>query len=141
MLKVRGFTGFEKLIDNAMDLSKYLTMKLRNTNGFRLIIDNNEKDEESLQEFQYTNVCFWYIPKAMRNLDETKDWWTRLSLICPMIKENLIKSGTLMIGYSPLNSQGYGNFFRMVLTCFPPAKKSDIDFILNEIECVGEQIK
>lgn len=52
----------------------------------------------------------------------------------------MIYSGSLMVGYSPLKSQNLGNFFRMVLTCFPVLKSEELDFILDEIERLGENI-
>lgn len=47
-------------------------------------------------------------------------------------------SGTLMVGYAPLSSRKLGNFFRMVLTCFPVVESGELNFILDEIERLGE---
>lgn len=48
-------------------------------------------------------------------------------------------SGTVMIGYTPLQYRGLGNFFRMVFTCFPVLEEVELDFILKEIERLGEE--
>lgn len=131
MLKARGLTGFERLVDNAMDMCAYLADRITAKPGFRLITSD---------QFQYTNVCFWYIPKRMRDQPETDEWWTELYTIAPIIKEKMIMAGTLMVGYSPLPYQQKGNFLRMVLTCFPPANTGVVDFLLEETERLAADI-
>lgn len=133
MLKARGYGKYGHLIDHAIDMSRLLEDKVRQrSDRFRLV----------LQRHEYSNVCFWYIPKAMRvsEKEETPEWWERLYTVAPKIKEQMIYSGSLMVGYSPLKSQNFGNFFRMVLTCFPVLKSEELDFILDEIERLGEKI-
>lgn len=129
-LKVRGLSGMEFVLDNAMSMSQYLIKQLNERSGFRCIID----------AFQYTNISFWYIPPGMRNEAETEEWWERLSTIAPKIKEKMVKSGTIMIGYSPMPNKNFVNFFRMVLTAFPLAEQSDLDFVIDEIERLGNDI-
>lgn len=70
MLKARGYGSYGRLLDYALDISKVFVDKLRQreSRGFRLVID----------EFQYTNICFWYIPKHLRNLEETEEWKQKL---------------------------------------------------------------
>lgn len=53
-------------------------------------------------------------------------------------KEKMIKSGTMMVGYSPLNNKGHGNFFRMVVMAHPRPTAASMDFVINEIEKLGE---
>lgn len=130
MLKARGFNGFEHLIDNAIEKSDYMTEMLAARDGFRLVRPN----------FQYTNVAFWYIPRKMRNLPETNEWWNALYKIAPLIKERMIKRGKIMIGYTPLPSKGIGNFFRVTNTCFPPATEQSINHLFMEFESVAEEI-
>lgn len=61
-----------------------------------------------------------------------------ISQVAPKIKEQMAYSGTLMVGYTPLSSRKLGNFFRMVITCFPVLEARELDFILDEIERLGE---
>uniref|UniRef100_A0A0K8UFV6 Cysteine sulfinic acid decarboxylase n=2 Tax=Bactrocera latifrons TaxID=174628 RepID=A0A0K8UFV6_BACLA len=70
MLKARGYGSFGRLLDHAIDISKVLVEKIkqRGTERFRLV----------LEDYQYMNVCFWYIPKALRGLEETPEWRERL---------------------------------------------------------------
>lgn len=58
--------------------------------------------------------------------------------VAPKVKELMIRQGTLMLGYSPLQYRNIGNFFRMVFTCFPVMEESELDFILDEIERLGD---
>ncbi|KAL9908822.1 cysteine sulfinic acid decarboxylase [Glossina fuscipes fuscipes] len=132
MLKARGYGSYGRLLDHALDISKVFVDKLRQreSRGFRLVID----------EFQYTNICFWYIPEHLRNLEETEEWKQKLYEVAPKVKELMIREGTLMLGYCPLQYRNIGNFFRMVFTCFPVITDSELDFILNEIERLAEQL-
>lgn len=131
MLKARGLHSFEKLLDNAMEMSTYLWNLISTKSQYRPIIN---------KPFQYTNICFWYIPKSLRGLEETREWWEKIYKVAPIVKERMIKTGTLMVGYSPLPHKEKGNFFRMILTCHPPAKSTDIDFVLHEIDQLGSNI-
>ena len=30
---------------------------------------------------EYTNVCFWYIPPSLREMEEGPEFWKKLSLV------------------------------------------------------------
>lgn len=131
MLKARGLCGFEKLIDNSIEKAQYLQQQISKREGFRLV----------MKDIQYTNVCFWYIPKSLRVIkDENKSWWDALYKSVPTIKKNMIQQGAIMVNYAPLPSKNIGNFFRMTLACFPPPTETSIDFLLDEIERLGETL-
>lgn len=129
MLKARGLDEFERLMDNAMTRARYLEKVIAERDGFRSI---------QTGAFQYTNVSFWCIPKSMRGQEENDDWWTKLYAVAPAVKERMIRGGKIMVTYSPLPFKNKGNFFRMTLACFPPAREEDIDFLVDEIERLGE---
>lgn len=57
--------------------------------------------------------------------------------MAPQLKERLILSGTLMIGYQPLKHKRLHNFFRLVTTCHPVLTKDDMDRVIEEIESKG----
>jgi hypothetical protein len=63
-----------------------------------------------------------------------------LSKIAPEIKRRMMENGSLMISYQPLSTKGLPNFFRLTLTCFPQPTKEDMDYIINEIERLGQDI-
>lgn len=129
MLKARGTDEFGRLMDNSIAQAQYLNKVVSTRDGFRPI---------QSESFQFTNISFWYIPKSLRGLEENYDWWTKLYTVAPTIKERMVLSGCMMVGYSPLPCKNKGNFFRMTLACFPPTRNEDIDFIIDEIERLGE---
>lgn len=133
MLKARGMDGLGRRMDQCMAMSRYLASECARRDGFRLVLDGEAGD------FDFTNVCFWYVPERMRGQSETEEWWRKLYLVAPAIKERMCKQGTLMVGYSPLPHKGVGNFIRMALSCFPVAGKAEIDFVLDEVQRMGEE--
>lgn len=130
MWKARGSNGLESLIDNAMSCSNYLKNKVANMDGFLLVLD----------QFECSNVCFWYVPKKLRGLKETDEWWAEIGKIAPAIKEKVTKKGSLMVGYTPLTHKKKVNFFRVITTCQPASTFEDMDYIINEIQTIGEEL-
>lgn len=128
-LKSHGKTEIAHLIDHAFACAHYLAGKIRITDGFRLVLD----------QFEYTNICFFYIPRKFRGIPEDEEFWDNIYETTCIIKEKMVKAGTLMIGYSPLKNKGIGNFFRMVVTCHSRPTRDSMDFILKEIERLGEE--
>jgi Pyridoxal-dependent decarboxylase conserved domain len=128
MFKKHGEKGLGKLIDNAFAEATYLAEQIKIRRGFELVLEN-----------QYTNVCFFYIPKYMQKKSPRDElWWQNISKLTTLIKEQMVKNGNLMIGYSPCASKKLGNFFRMVVTCQPRATHKSMDFVLNQIERIAE---
>lgn len=133
MFKKHGVLGFEKLVDHAFEMTEYFVQQVLGRSDFELIIP----------KYEYTSVCFVYIPKYMRQREGPRDdqWWNYISKITISIKEQMMKNGNLMIGYTPLHHKNIGNFFRMVITCQPPATRASMDFVLNEIEKIAEKFE
>lgn len=123
--------------------------RIHNLKGFRLLLD----------KFETTCVCFWYIPKNMRGIKEDESWWKTIDTVtivlvknqlffliitnlkvAPKIKEKMMKSGLLMIGYSPLYHKGWYNFFRMTVTCHPVLSHSDMDYVIEKIQTIGDSL-
>lgn len=94
-----------------------------------------------IQKPEYTNICFWYFPPKMRSLYPitqpiSLSSGSRLSQVAPIIKARMIEKGSVMITYQPLGE--LPNFFRMTLTT--PTSEQDMDWILTEIEALGNDI-
>lgn len=47
-----------------------------------------------------------------------------------------MEDGSMMIGYNPLTTKGYVNFFRVIITN-PMTTPQDMDFILDEMDHIG----
>uniref|UniRef100_A0AAX7U207 Glutamate decarboxylase 1 n=1 Tax=Astatotilapia calliptera TaxID=8154 RepID=A0AAX7U207_ASTCA len=58
-------------------------------------------------------------------------------MVAPKIKAMMMESGTTMVGYQPQGDKV--NFFRMVISN-PAATRSDIDFLVEEIERLGHDL-
>jgi glutamate/tyrosine decarboxylase-like PLP-dependent enzyme len=130
LFKSRGTLGVEKMIDNAFDNAKYFKDAITIRDGFRLVIP----------KFQYTNVCFWYIPKKLRNLPETDDWWNEIYQLTKAIKEAMQVTGKLVLSYNSLAQRNVGNFLRLPVKCCPPMNRATLDYIIEQIEWFGENV-
>ena len=137
-LLARGQSGLEQQMDKVMDVASYVTDKIRQTQGFKLVLDR----------FELTNICFWYVPSWMRPKPETDGQWSvddidqaTLHKVAPEIKSLMMTKGRFMVNYQPLTSQKLPNFFRLVLTCVPLATRQEMDNFVDEIVKLGEQIK
>uniref|UniRef100_A0A8C4P0Q6 Glutamate decarboxylase 1 n=1 Tax=Dicentrarchus labrax TaxID=13489 RepID=A0A8C4P0Q6_DICLA len=128
MWKAKGTVGFEQHIDKCLDLSAYLYNKIKNREGYQMVFDG---------EPQHTNVCFWYFPPSLRGLPDGEERRERLHKVAPKIKALMMESGTTMVGYQPQGDKV--NFFRMVISNHA-ATRSDIDFLIEEIERLGNDL-
>lgn len=66
--------------------------------------------------------------------------WMRsppLPQVAPVLKERMVKEGSMMVGYQPHGTRG--NFFRMVVAN-PALTQADMDFFLNELERLGQDL-
>jgi sulfinoalanine decarboxylase len=131
LLKSRGTLGVEKMIDNAFTSADYFRDKISNMEGFRLVIP----------KFQYTNVCFWYIPKELRGLEETEEWWMKIYKITKRVKEAMQMSGRVILSCNSLPQRKIGFFFRLPIKCCPPVTESTLDHIIEQVKWFGENIK
>ncbi|XP_040583146.1 acidic amino acid decarboxylase GADL1 [Lepeophtheirus salmonis] len=134
MFKARGLDYLSRSVDNCFDQSRFLYKSVEErSDSFRIIA----------KDTQCTNVVFIYIPRSLRvsKDSENEDWKDKLSRVPPIIKERLIFKGSLMIGYQPLKSKGWGNCFRLVIHCVPPPTKEDMLYVLDEIDRVGRDIE
>uniref|UniRef100_A0A8C8WKV8 Cysteine sulfinic acid decarboxylase n=1 Tax=Panthera leo TaxID=9689 RepID=A0A8C8WKV8_PANLE len=126
MWKAQGGQGLERRVDRAFALAWYLVEELKKREGFELVI-----------EPEFVNVCFWFVPPSLRGKQENPDYGERLAKVAPVLKERMVKEGSMMIGYQPHGTRG--NFFRMVVAN-PALTRADMDFLLNELERLGQDL-
>ena len=124
--RAKGTTGFAKQLDSQMDLAAYFTARLKDTPGYQMV----------LEDPQYLNVCFWYIPPSLRLLPE-KEKMARLEKIAPKIKGRMMEKGTTMVGYQP--DRNRPNFFRMIISN-PAITKDALDWLIQEIARLGQDL-
>lgn len=143
----QGNIGFEQLIDHLMEMAEYEIQRIREqSDKFYLIL-----------EPECVNVSFWYIPKRLRGTPHDKKKEQELGKvhkslillkimlilfslkkqICPILKARMMQSGTLMVGYQPDDRRP--NFFRSIISS-AAVTKDDVDFMLNEMDRLGEDL-
>ncbi|KAI4575247.1 hypothetical protein MJG53_020449, partial [Ovis ammon polii x Ovis aries] len=128
MWKAKGTVGFENQVNKCLELAEYLYAKIKNREEFEMVFDG---------EPEHTNVCFWYIPQSLRGVPDSPERREKLHRVAPKIKALMMESGTTMVGYQPQGDKA--NFFRMVISN-PAATQSDIDFLIEEIERLGQDL-
>uniref|UniRef100_A0A673XYW4 Cysteine sulfinic acid decarboxylase n=1 Tax=Salmo trutta TaxID=8032 RepID=A0A673XYW4_SALTR len=126
MWKAVGSKGLEERVDRAVAHTRYLVEEMKRREGFELI-----------GKPLFVNVCFWFIPPSLRGKENSPDYNDRLSKVAPVIKERMMKQGTMMLGYQPQG--GRVNFFRMIVIS-PQLSHQDMSFCLNEIERLGNDL-
>lgn len=123
----RGDLGFENRMDRFMELTAY---------EVKLLKERSDKFH-LMMEPEFVNVCFWYIPKRLRGVPHSPEKEEQMGLICPKIKERMMKAGTLMVGYT--RSGKIPNFFRSIISS-EGSTEIDIEFMLDEIDRLGEDL-
>ncbi|XP_062706013.1 acidic amino acid decarboxylase GADL1 [Aedes albopictus] len=130
MLKARGSNWFGASVDNAMSCAAY----------FHAAIATNIFFKPVRSEYQFTNVCFWFIPKRLQlssPAEETKEWWAEVYKVTLALKEKMVKKGSLMVSYSSYPQKNLGNFFRLVVKCVPEPTIARMDFVISEMIALG----
>ncbi|XP_017343638.1 cysteine sulfinic acid decarboxylase [Ictalurus punctatus] len=126
MWKAIGSQGLADRVNKAFANRRYLVEEMKKRAGFQLV-----------SEPQFVNVCFWFVPPNLRGKENETDYQDKLAKVAPLIKERMMKRGSMMVGYQPLD--GRVNFFRMVILS-PQLQHSDLDFFLDEIERLGKDL-
>ncbi|XP_010856207.1 PREDICTED: cysteine sulfinic acid decarboxylase isoform X1 [Bison bison bison] len=126
MWKAQGEQGLQRRVDQAFALARYLVEELKKREGFELVM-----------EPEFVNVCFWFVPPSLRGKKGSPDYSERLSKVAPILKERMVRKGSMMIGYQPHGTRS--NFFRMVVAN-PALTRADMDFLLNELERLGQDL-
>ncbi|XP_056276501.1 glutamate decarboxylase 1 isoform X2 [Pseudoliparis swirei] len=128
MWKAKGSEGFGSQVNKCLENAEYLYDQLQRRTDFELVLKNKP---------EHSNVCFWYIPPSLRGRPPGPDRDARLHQVAPRIKGRMMEKGSVMIGYQPLGDKV--NFFRCVFSN-PATQQEDIDFLLDEITRLGEDI-
>ncbi|KHJ82312.1 pyridoxal-dependent decarboxylase domain protein, partial [Oesophagostomum dentatum] len=131
MWKSKGMEGYREQINRLMDLSQYFAKRVKETEGFELIMEPEflnvcfyyipkklrnlsvEERNKQLSKPEFLNVCFYYIPKKLRNLS-VEERNKQLSKVAPAIKGRMMERGNTMVAYQP--EKGRPNFFRLIIS-------------------------
>lgn len=76
-MPLQGTDGLEAHVNANFDNAIYFTEKIRNRVGFELV----------LNEPEYTNITFWYVPPSLRGLQNEPDFKNKLHKVSREIGE------------------------------------------------------
>jgi glutamate/tyrosine decarboxylase-like PLP-dependent enzyme len=140
-----GKSGFAARVKKAVANARGFSDELKNYNSptggrFKLV----------LRESQYTNVCFWYIPRTKLSkidpstIDSSKieSVPRELGEITRVIHSKLIARGRVMVDYMTVQNperEELPYFFRMVFIN-PKVQMADYHLVLQEIDSIGSAI-
>nr|CAH7738071.1 unnamed protein product [Callosobruchus chinensis] len=128
MWKAKGWSGFEKHVDKIFENAEYFVNKINKRPDFELIVNEPE----------CTNVCFFYLPPSIRNMDKNDPTYKeKLHKIAPKMKERMMLAGTMMVAYQAI--RGLPNFWR-VLFQNSAMDKPDIDLLIQRFEDFGKDL-
>ncbi|CAB1326238.1 unnamed protein product [Coregonus sp. 'balchen'] len=128
MWKAKGSEGFESQVNKCLENAEHLFDKIKQRPDFELVFKGKP---------EHSNVCFWYIPPSLRKMPPGPERNRRLHEVAPKIKAKMMEQGMAMIGYQPLGDKV--NFFRCVFSN-PATQTEDVDYLLEEIACLGHDI-
>jgi glutamate decarboxylase len=134
--KIYGIIGYRQRIEYAFKMAGHLTNLITNNDRFKMVLET----PPSLQ------ICFWYIPKGMKFLDQEEKenrkyqiWKEKMSLVTKEIHRRLQEHGRFLIDYSPLelNGKELPSFFRVVINA-PSINEYYLNELVKEVEEMGE---
>mmetsp|Transcript_23411 Transcript_23411/g.62628 ORF Transcript_23411/g.62628 Transcript_23411/m.62628 type:complete len:376 (+) Transcript_23411:174-1301(+) len=129
LFKSLGDAGCAARIERCFALSDYAASRMRSSGGAFVLAF----------EPSCTNLCFWYVPEAMRPLPpkERLDKDHPIHQVAPAIKAAMQRGGHAMIGFQAV--RGLPNFFRWVFPSCVGVEECHIDEILRWMSVFGEQ--
>lgn len=83
------------------------------------------------------NATWYWVLLVEEEFPGITMWLWSLPQVAPVIKARMMEYGTTMVSYQPLGDKV--NFFRMVISN-PAATHQDIDFLIEEIERLGQDL-
>ena len=124
--KGKGTEGVKKDSEICVQNAKLLAEMIRERVGFELVFRP-----------QFIQVCFIYLPIALRKLDRNEDFYAKLDTVASFVKSEMVKKGNMMIGYQKTHHPQNINYWRMV-TSNPATNATDLTKVLDEIDEIGK---
>jgi glutamate decarboxylase len=129
LFKQQGDEGCARIVDSAFSLADHLVSKIEASDGAFVMAHPRSG----------CNVCFWYVPKAMRPLPPNAhlDKSHPIHNVAPKIKAGLQREGAAMVGFQAVD--GLPNFFRWVFASPGGVVTNDtVDEVLSRMAEIGE---
>ena len=136
--KHRGDVGMGASVERCFDLASFTAnyMKREASGAWELAYEPS-----------CANVCFWYVPKALRPFKwkpassasrEQQKKEKEIHKVAPLMKTRMQQNGDAMIGFQSVN--GRPNFFRLVFPSGESTSEGDIIAMLGRMEEIGESV-
>lgn len=81
--------------------------------------------------------CGWVRRLANSELISFALYLFQVTLI---LKERMVKKGSLMVSYASHPCKKLGYFFRLVVKCVPPPTTERMDYIIQEMVAIGGEL-
>ncbi|GLH07745.1 Glutamate decarboxylase [Gryllus bimaculatus] len=163
--RVQGTEGFEQLMDRLMELTAHLVRRIKaQPDKFYLLLEpemvnvsfwyvptrlrgmpHGREREQQLGQWSTKGIrnpppmsmfaCLVGNVGVLPNVDVFKKG--HRIMITPLLKGRMMESGTLMVGYQPLDDRP--NFFRNIISS-AAVTESDLDFMLAEMDRLGHDL-
>uniref|UniRef100_A0A7N6AVM8 Glutamate decarboxylase 2 n=1 Tax=Anabas testudineus TaxID=64144 RepID=A0A7N6AVM8_ANATE len=126
-----------KVIHPLANIYTFYCFNQINSDDSHFVSNCSAENFQILRTEFHTNVCFWYLPPGIRYMEDKEEKKKHLHKVAPVIKARMMEYGTTMVSYQPQGDKV--NFFRMVISN-PAATFEDIDFLIEEIERLGQDL-
>ncbi|EDQ93000.1 uncharacterized protein MONBRDRAFT_19231 [Monosiga brevicollis MX1] len=125
-----GRAGLGARVEHAYDVAQYLHRKICKDPRFLVVA-----------EPEYCNVTFWYLPKCLRGTtaEDIEANYERLDQATQRTFVAMQQAGTMMFNFNPLTDLHLPRFFRLI-TNSPVLQEKDMDFVIEELDRLAEDI-
>jgi len=132
MWQVYGTRYFEKQMDKKMSVAQKVVGLIKKRKKFLLYRDDPA----------YLNICFWYIPRGLRNITKNKNFSAKekkeIAFFAKRIYQLMKKDGQVLVNFAKVFQQP--EFFRLIVSN-PNLNGEEIEKVLDVIESLGEILK
>jgi len=132
--KYRGDEGWEKLVDHAFSLAKFVEAEVvQDTTGAWALAT----------PAQCANVGFWYVPPRLRPFNKdtaTPEQFAEIAKVAPKLKDRMQRAGDAMIGFQPVPALNLPNFFRLVLPNPRHNSETKLRELMKRMDAMGADL-
>jgi hypothetical protein len=79
------------------------------------VVDRADRGFVLVSEPDSANVCFFYVPKALRGYKNIADIYDKLNTVTPLLYRRMQYDGYMLVNYNPLIDHNLPYFFRIIL--------------------------
>lgn len=92
--RYHGLSGFATRVERAVQMCAWLEQRIKHDPRFRMAVP-----------VQTCNVCFWWLPPALRDVEDLSPHYDVLDAIVPAMYEGMQRRGRILVNFNPLEDQ------------------------------------